>query len=335
MLKPISAFVIFCSCFFFLQAGAQPDSIGVVKLNGETYMLYQVDRGETLYSISKKYKIKPDEIISANSYIKDFSISEGQIIKIPFAAIQAARKAKDSPNIPKAPDNTTSTDDPPVRTVTGEQIPDDEAVPVNENLVRHTVGKGETLYSLSKKFGVRVTEIVEWNDLSNYAIKEGQELVVGKRAPKEDNDMEANAPEPEDEDRLVADLEEDSSIPGPATTNEHLKAENVLSLQYKELLSANGKKESHRTGIATWISTSAPFPTDDGYYALHRDLPIGTVVKVKNLMNNRVIYAKVIGNLPNNSENEKLLIKLPQEAAKELNVLDARMMVEVSHLEAK
>jgi len=44
----------------------------------------------------------------------------------------------------------------------------------------HTVKKGDTLYGLSKKYGVSVNQIKEWNAIQGSNIKVGQKLVVGK-----------------------------------------------------------------------------------------------------------------------------------------------------------
>lgn len=44
----------------------------------------------------------------------------------------------------------------------------------------HTVAKGETLYRLSKQYGVSVDDLKAWNNLTNNTIHVGQELIVGK-----------------------------------------------------------------------------------------------------------------------------------------------------------
>jgi len=43
---------------------------------------------------------------------------------------------------------------------------------------RHTVEKGDTLYSLAKKYGHTVKELKQWNKLKSNMLKIGQELVV-------------------------------------------------------------------------------------------------------------------------------------------------------------
>ena len=84
-------------------------------------------------------------------------------------------------------------------------------------------------------------------------------------------------------------------------------------------------------GVATWIEKSGIQTSNDRFYALHSTAPIGSIVKVRNLMNNRTIYAKVIGSLSESEKQEKVLIKLSAGAAERLNVLDNRFVVEMTY----
>ncbi|MBK7037099.1 MAG: LysM peptidoglycan-binding domain-containing protein [Bacteroidetes bacterium] len=83
-------------------------------------------------------------------------------------------------------------------------------------------------------------------------------------------------------------------------------------------------------GVATWIEKSGIQTSNDRFYALHSTAPIGSIVKVRNLMNNRTIYAKV-GSLSESEKQEKVLIKLSAGAAERLNVLDNRFVVEMTY----
>ena len=89
----------------------------------------------------------------------------------------------------------------------------------------------------------------------------------------------------------------------------------------------NGVAHDER-GIATWTHSSY----DDGnFYALHTTAPQGTIITVRNLMNNKTVSVKVIGKLPSTSGNENILIKLSESAAKKLNVLDDKFLVEITY----
>ena len=87
-------------------------------------------------------------------------------------------------------------------------------------------------------------------------------------------------------------------------------------------------------GTAIWINDSS-HENQYRFYAMHKSAPIGSVLMVRNLMNNRVVYAKLIGKLPNNKSNENIVVKLSAGAARYLNVLDDRFVVELSLPQAK
>lgn len=48
--------------------------------------------------------------------------------------------------------------------------------------VKHIVKKGDTLYSLSKKYNVSVEDIKDWNDLDNNTLSLNQEIIIIKKA---------------------------------------------------------------------------------------------------------------------------------------------------------
>ncbi|MDX2305047.1 MAG: LysM peptidoglycan-binding domain-containing protein [Microscillaceae bacterium] len=48
--------------------------------------------------------------------------------------------------------------------------------------ITHEVTKGETLYSIAKKYKVSVDEVKEWNNLEDNTISEGQKLTIVRKA---------------------------------------------------------------------------------------------------------------------------------------------------------
>lgn len=83
------------------------------------------------------------------------------------------------------------------------------------------------------------------------------------------------------------------------------------------------------TGVAEMIDGA------DGsgkYLALHRTAPIGTLVLVRNAFNNQSVWVKVIGRLPDTGVNDKILVKLSQQAFAKLSPEDRRFRAEVSYI---
>ncbi|QHL86036.1 LysM peptidoglycan-binding domain-containing protein [Nibribacter ruber] len=68
------------------------------------------------------------------------------------------------------------------------------------------------------------------------------------------------------------------------------------------------------------------------FLALHKTAPVGTIMAVKNPMNNQTVYVRVIGKLPETGENEKVVIKLSKKACQQIGANDGRFRVELSYM---
>lgn len=331
------------------------------------YDEYKVQRGETLFAIARNAGVEVKEIIDANPGLNPDQIREGQVLRIPMvvkspetvkqegevrAAIehpplvvetnqpgsQGERKTEEktstsanthptSPNIKTKPEPVRS--QPPATPVAG-----------SDGFASHIVKQGETMYSISRQYQVKVTDLMEWNSLSSFEIKEGQELRIKgtvQEAPATTQSEPTPVREAAGSDVSISASQENAPVEERDRSSyfEYAGRENILSLQYKEDLSSTYFKESRQNGVTAWIADVGGYPVESGYFALHKTLPIGTVIKVRNLMNDRIIFAKVIGRLPNSAANEKLLLKLPDSARQSLRVLDDQAAVEVSYLERK
>ncbi len=117
--------------------------------------LYKVNKGDTLYSISRKYQITVAELRAANNLSENDVLKAGQKLIIPEADISTAvALSGDKNNKSDSPVNTSNTTEIEVK-------------------------KGDTLYSLSKKYGLTVADLLAINNLdSSSVIKVGQKLKV-------------------------------------------------------------------------------------------------------------------------------------------------------------
>ena len=105
---------------------------------------HQVQKGETLYSISRKYGISVGELCSANNISTSSVIKTGQNLKIPTKNLSEKS--------------------------TTEKV---------EKTDTYIVKKGDTLYGIAKRFGVSVETLTIMNKMSgSKTIKVGQTLIV-------------------------------------------------------------------------------------------------------------------------------------------------------------
>lgn len=65
------------------------------------------------------------------------------------------------------------------------------APPERTDAITHTVGSQETLFAISRKYGVTIAEIQQWNDLETTALSVGQELIIYS----ENGDQTADIPD--------------------------------------------------------------------------------------------------------------------------------------------
>lgn len=157
---------------------------------------HQVQLGETVRMISKKYLVDPAEIYKLNKFAVE-GISEGMTLKIPVPRKEGQPKKDSEPenSNPPAPETTPSEN---IRSATsGTQTPNQEAVdkPSSDDgllsskkqeikkivitekktEIFHKVLPKETLYSLSRDFNVSVDEIKKTNpELASKGLQIGQ-----------------------------------------------------------------------------------------------------------------------------------------------------------------
>lgn len=67
----------------FAERLAPRDSVGVEKIDGQSFIIHQVDEKETLFGISRRYKTAVNEIVQSNDGLKE-GLKIGQRIKVPF-----------------------------------------------------------------------------------------------------------------------------------------------------------------------------------------------------------------------------------------------------------
>lgn len=128
-------------------------STELVKINGVKYYVHTVEKGHTLYAISKVYSVDIVDVIAANPGI-DSGLSIGQELLIPKGDIDK-KEAKQNP--PKLID--------------GKLI--------------HTVVTKETLYGISSKYKISVEELVRQNPEVADGLKVGMELVINQTTIEE------------------------------------------------------------------------------------------------------------------------------------------------------
>ncbi|MEM7550279.1 MAG: LysM peptidoglycan-binding domain-containing protein [Bacteroidota bacterium] len=101
--------------------------------------LHVVEKGQTLYAISRLYDVSVKDILQANGMDQSIQLAIGQELLIPEM----------SKNIEETTNSKT-----------------------------HTVKAGDTLYKIAKQYGVSVEDILKWNNKTDYTLKVEEKLVI-------------------------------------------------------------------------------------------------------------------------------------------------------------
>ncbi len=120
---------------------------------------------QTLYSISKMYGVEQSDIVGMNPEIQGNTIKIGQTLKIPISNMT---KGEEQERVINQINDTQS----PTTSNTSNRN-------VKKKYVTYEVkNKKETLYSISKQFGVSINEIIEANPYAQDGIKKGDILQI-------------------------------------------------------------------------------------------------------------------------------------------------------------
>jgi hypothetical protein len=195
--------------------------------------------------------------------------------------------------------------------------------------------------SIGRKYGISVAALKEANKKIT-ALHPGDILVIpvaikGKPTPATKPTTPKAANVPFIKINTVSPTKTEEPETKPTTTAPETKPAEIPAHVNKPVSSANdsatkpqARKELHEQGIASWIEDADINPNK--YFALHRTAPVGTVIKVTNKMNNKMIFVKVVGSLPATGDNENLIIKISKASAEKLGVRDRKFQCELSYV---
>jgi LysM repeat protein len=177
----------------------------------------------------------------------------------------------------------------------------------------HTVKSGESLFSLAKMYGSSIEELIQWNGLTSNNIKVGQSIHVGR------NTALGTSTPTTTSGAVIAEVKNEATAPA-AEPKQETTAPNTSTN------TSGGFTNTKESGLAEVIPGTE---ANKKYLVLHRNAPIGSVIRIKNEENDLTIFARVVGVLPETGDNSKVLIKLSKAAFEQLKGVNARFPVEI------
>lgn len=152
--------------------------------------VYIVQKGDTLYSIAAANNTTVDELKKANNLTSNI-LSTGQLLKIPSALLPETTyivKKGDSLYSIANKYNTTVDELKRINNLTSNilsigqvlKLPSDKVSDVEkeENTISYTVQKGDSLYSIARKYSTTIDKIKDLNNLTTNLLSIGQVLLI-------------------------------------------------------------------------------------------------------------------------------------------------------------
>jgi membrane-bound lytic murein transglycosylase D len=113
---------------------------------------HTVAPGQTYYSISRLYGLRVEELLALNNLTMNNVLEVGQQLTVKPTAGRVVQPSRTS-----------------------------DAPATKADVTYHTVEKGETMFRISKQYGVTIEQIQEWNNLTDNSVKVGQRIKILKQ----------------------------------------------------------------------------------------------------------------------------------------------------------
>jgi LysM repeat protein len=280
------------------------------------FLNHSVAAKESFYSIGRLYNLPPKDIASFNSLDMNNGLQIGQVIRIPLNAANFSQSA------------------------------------ANGRAVYYMVGEKEGLFRVSQNNNnVLMADLRKWNKLSDDKINQGKKLIVGYLVSAEAANIVAAAPvektpETPKETRPAEPIKEAAAIQKPVAEKktEPPVVKQVASSQvavndtnggyFKSLFDQQVKTQpvsSNETAIGGIFKTASGWQ-DAKYYVLMDKVESGTIVRLTNPSNNKMVYAKVLGEMSGIRQNQGYDLRMSNAAASALAVSDEeKFIIRVSY----
>lgn len=139
----------------------------VIATQEESFLFHTILPKETLYSVSRTYSLKPENLMEANPGLSAETFQIGKTIRIPAHASNA-------------------------------NLAEREAVELNNEV--HKVKRGETLFSISQRYGLKVADLEKANPQLTTDLKPNMEILIPLKGKIDENQLLSEI----DADRLLS-----------------------------------------------------------------------------------------------------------------------------------
>ncbi len=312
---------------------------------------HKVKKGETLYAIGKKYHCSIEELKALNPDIG--MLKPGMRVKVkqrtkkpiksePIVAPRLNPVEETSVSTEKAGDGGKVMVDSKLAAVDSSLLQKPVALldvqMAPDNTFDHVVQKGQSLYSLSKKYGVTVAELKTINRLTSEQLSINQKLWI----PKTDKSLAALEPVKMDsvtmaKTSITPVIVRESEVPNTQkvsgivavptdkalvpTDNQGGMPEQVQAVKVKSAM------REYEKMVTAQIGYEGIQP--DRSWVMMNHHKKGEVIAVVNLANKKMVYCTVIGSLPEKGNKQ---IAISQSVADRLGIAQQNATLQIRYV---
>lgn len=287
---------------------------------------HKVKKGETLYAIGKHYHCSVAELQALNPGIgmlkPGMKVKVKQRTKVPMKTVPAA-----APQLNPIAERTKEV---PVAIATLPEVP--------ENVIDHVVVKGQSLYSISKTYGVSIAEIKAVNKLTSDQLSINQKLWIPKTgAVAVAKTSENPVFESETSPNAVVAAKDSSKIEGQPVT---AATNAVQGISIKDSMENQGgmpEQVTTKLKSANLKEYEKKVTAQIGYEGMKADRSWvminkhkkGEVVAIINPTNKKMVYCTVIGELPDKGNKH---VAISQSVAERLGITEGNATLRVRYV---
>jgi LysM repeat protein len=318
--------------FYAFTMQAQQAPLMIKSGSKGLYIEHKVAAKENFYSIGRLYNTSPKELGPYNGLDITKGLSLGQAINIPLSSVNFSQTVNTGTPVYYLPSTkeglfraSTNNNNVPVEKLREWNKLTGDNVPNGSKLIVGFLQSAEM-----KSVAAAVPEKPKVQEMSKPVAEQTavKKEIVAVPSPKIEEKpviIEEKKPEPPVVVQPVKQVEK------PAVKEEPKYEPPVVQKPKAEIkgtgyFKANFEQQIKRQPAAKEQVTSAGvFKTSSGwsdgkYYLLIDNVPSGTIVKVSNPTNNKVIYAKVLGEMAGIRQNSGLDIRISNAAAAALEI---------------
>lgn len=292
---------------------AEPSAIKVEPIGAKTHV---VETKQTLFFIANRYGTTVENLKSWNN-LPSNDVKIGQILAVSKPKGWRAVKS-----------NAENTPKPIEKPKENKVLPKEEAIKIDSPTpFKKEVKKGEITKT---EEGRTVVTQDEEDEATKATPKLPSDIKMAENKVKEEAKREAL--EQREREKEAKKAEDSAKIKKSVTENKPKKTEESNDEDRPRPQPQNNTNVNYKTmkedGLAGLIDIQGQ---SEKLLALHRTAPVGTLIQVKNLTNNRSVQVRVIGRLPDTGINDKYVIKISPKAFDKLNPIDKKIRAELNY----